>query len=51
MAAKKPEFTSDGDKAWDIYDVAVQCGSCYMWYDGHKSKCPCCGSKEMVGNR
>lgn len=29
----KPEYTHKHDEAFDIFDMPVQCGECYAWYD------------------
>jgi hypothetical protein len=45
-------FTDDMDTAFDAFTAAVQCGSCYQWYDAAESpSCPLCDSDEVVGDR
>lgn len=40
------------DYALDAFTAAVQCGSCYQWYDAAESgSCPNCDSDEVVGYR
>lgn len=44
----------DFEEAMDEYDVPVQCGKCYAWYDAAEAMdgtCPHCGSDEIVGDR
>ena len=49
---KRVQFTTDFEYAEKHYDVPVNCGECYHWYDiTENSTCPLCGSDELVGNR
>jgi len=48
----KKEFTPDFEEAWKIFDVPVQCGECYTYYNPVQDPtCPQCGSEEWVGSR
>ena len=51
--ARKLGYTLDHDIAFKVLDFVVQCGECYIFYNGLKNngKCPCCGNEEWVGNR
>lgn len=56
MSRKKKKvkrITHDFEEAWEIYNPPIQCGNCYVFYDGIKEKgvCPVCGSDEWVGSR
>ena len=49
---KEREHTFDYDEAMDMFDVPIQCGECYVWYNGTEDgNCPLCDSDEIVGNR
>ena len=49
---KQIDFTFEYEEATERLDVPVQCGECYVWYDGLAyGKCPICDSDEIVGNR
>ncbi len=50
--ADELEFTFHYDEATDTFDVPLQCGECYVWYDGSDGGCcPLCDSDEIVGSR
>ena len=46
------DHTDDFEEAIDIFDIPVNCGECYCYYDAAENNlCPVCGSDEVVGDR
>lgn len=46
------DYCNTLDEAVKEFEIPVQCGECYVWYDNHKDEiCPICFSDEIVGDR
>lgn len=51
--ALEERTTMDFQVAYDKFDVVINCGKCYCFYDGLQEQgiCPLCGSDKWVGSR